>query len=62
LLRYVYFEDGTFVNGKIVQDGYAQVYENFLVSKLEELRKYQQEARENKRGLWGDVEGLKQFK
>ena len=62
LLRYVYLEDGTFVNGKIVQDGYAQVYENFPVSKLEELRKYQQEARENKRGLWGDVEGLKQFK
>ena len=62
LLRWIYLEDGTFVNGKIVRDGYAQVYEKFPVSKLEELRKYQREARENNRGLWGNVEGLQQFK
>jgi len=62
LLRYIYLEDGTFVNGKIVRDGYAQVYEKFPVSKLDELRKYQREARENQRGLWGKVEGLEQFK
>ena len=62
LLRWIYLEDGTFVNGKIVRDGYAQVYEKFPVSKLEELRKYQKEARENNRGLWGNVEGLQQFK
>lgn len=61
LLRWVYLEDGTFVNGKIVKDGYAQVYDKFPVSKLEELRKYQKEARENNRGLWGPVEGLEQF-
>jgi endonuclease YncB( thermonuclease family) len=58
LLRWIYLEDGTFVNGKIVKDGYAQVYEKFPVSKLEELRNYQKEARENNRGLWGNVEGL----
>lgn len=62
LLRWVYLEDGTFVNGKIVRDGYAQVYEKFPVSKLDELRKYQKEARENNRGLWGPIEGLEQFK
>jgi micrococcal nuclease len=62
LLRWIYLEDGTFVNGKIVRDGYAQVYEKFPVSKLDELRKYQKEARENNRGLWGPVEGLEQFK
>ena len=62
LLRWIYLEDGTFVNGKIVKDGYAQVYEKFPVSKLDELRKYQKEARENNRGLWGPVEGLEQFK
>jgi len=62
LLRWIYLEDGTFVNGKIVRDGYAQVYEKFTVSKLDELRKYQKEARENNRGLWGPVEGLEQFK
>jgi micrococcal nuclease len=62
LLRWIYLEDGTFVNGKIIRDGYAQVYEKFPVSKLDELRKYQKEARENNRGLWGPVEGLEQFK
>jgi micrococcal nuclease len=62
LLRWIYLEDGTFVNGKIVKDGYGQVYEKFPVSKLEELRKYQKEACENNRGLWGNVEGLQQFK
>ena len=61
LLRWIYLEDGTFVNGKIVKDGYAQVYDKFPVSKLDELRKYQREARENKRGLWGPVDGLEQF-
>ncbi len=53
LFRYVYLEDGTFVNGKIVKDGYAKVNEKFSISKLNELRKYQNEARENNRGLWG---------
>lgn len=62
LLRWIYLEDGTFLNGKIVKDGYAQVYEKFPVSKLEELRKYQKEARENNRGLWGNIKGLQQFK
>jgi micrococcal nuclease len=62
LLRYVYLEDGTFVNGKIISEGYAQVYEKFPISKLDELRKLQREARENNRGLWGDIEGLKQLR
>lgn len=61
LLRYIYLEDGTCVNAKIIADGYAQVYDKFPISKLEEFRKLQREARENRRGLWGDVEGLKQF-
>jgi len=62
LLRYVYLEDETCVNAKIVQDGYAQVYEQFPITKMDEFRKLQREARENNRGLWGPVEGLKQFK
>jgi micrococcal nuclease len=62
LLRYVYLEDGTCVNAKIVEDGYAQVYEQFPVTKMDEFRKLQRDARENNRGLWGPVEGLKQFK
>ena len=60
-LRYVYLEDGTLVNAKIIQDGYANVYPT-PISKIEEFRKYEREARENKRGLWGEVKGLKQMK
>lgn len=62
LLRYIYLEDGTCVNAKIISDGYGQVYESFPISKTAEFRKLQREARENNRGLWGDIEGLEQFK
>ena len=62
LLRYVYLEDGTCVNAKIIKDGYATVYDKFEITKLDEFRKLQKEARENNRGLWGPVEGLEQFK
>lgn len=60
LLRYVYLEDGTFVNKKIVSEGYANAYRHFKISKLDEFIAAEKEARENKRGLWGNVEGLEQ--
>jgi len=59
LLRYVYLEDGTFVNLKIVEDGYANAYTRFEISKKNEIVQAERNARENKRGLWGDIEGLK---
>lgn len=62
LLRYVYLDDGRLVNAKIIQDGYGLVFEKYPVSKTDEFRKYQREARLQNRGLWGDVDGLKQFK
>jgi len=61
LLRYVYLEDGTCINAKILKDGYAQVYDKFEITKIDEFRKLQKEARENNRGLWGPVDGLKQL-
>ena len=61
LLRYVYLQDGTFVNARIIKDGYGQVYESFPISKLDEFRKLQKEARDNKRGLWAEINGVKQF-
>ncbi|CAN5593761.1 hypothetical protein BH10BAC5_BH10BAC5_07350 [soil metagenome] len=61
LLRYVYLQDGTFVNAKILKDGYGQVFESFPFSKIDEFRKIQKEARENKKGLWAEINGLKQF-
>ena len=59
LLRYVYLEDGTFVNAKIIEEGYANVYNAASISKINEFRRLEREARENKRGLWGEVDGLK---
>ncbi len=59
LLRYIYMEDGTFVNAKILEDGYANVYYSKQISKMDEFKKLEREARENKRGLWGEVDGLK---
>ncbi len=61
LLRYAYLEDGTFVNGKIVEEGYAQVYRKFDLSKKDLLLRLEEDARNKKRGLWGEVEGTKQF-
>jgi micrococcal nuclease len=61
LLRYVYFEDGTFINKKIVEDGYANAYRSYKISKLDELIDSENKAREQHKGLWGQIDGLKQF-
>lgn len=61
LLRYVYLEDGTFFNLKMIEDGYAYAFRKYPISKLDSFIQAENEARENKRGLWGDVDGLKQF-
>jgi micrococcal nuclease len=61
LLRYVWLEDGTFVNKKIVEDGYANAYRRYNLTRQNELVEAEKLARENKKGLWGDVDGLKYF-
>ena len=54
LLAYVYLEDGTFVNAQLVQQGYAHTLTIPPNVKYADLfHKYQQEARESRRGLWG---------
>ena len=53
ILAYVYLQDGTFVNAKIVEEGYASLMTippNVKYAQLF-LRLYQQ-ARDNRRGLW----------
>ncbi len=61
LLRYVYLEDGTFVNLKIIEEGYANAYRKFKLTRQDEFIRAEKEARENKKGLWGDIDGLKYF-
>lgn len=53
LLAYVYLKDGTFVNAKIVQEGFASLLTITPNVKYADLFvKLYQEARNNKRGLW----------
>lgn len=51
-LAYVYLEDGTFVNAEIIKQGYGHAYTRFPFKYMGEFRKYEREARKNRRGLW----------
>ncbi len=52
LLAYVYLENGTFFNELMIKEGYAYVYKKFSFRYMDEFIKIEQEARENKIGLW----------
>lgn len=53
ILAYVYLEDGTFVNAKIIEEGYASVMTYPPNVKYADLFvKLYREARQNQRGLW----------
>lgn len=52
LLRYVYLEDGTFVNKKIIDEGYATAHRKNRISKLDEFIQAENFASKNKKGLW----------
>ncbi len=52
LLRYVYLPDGTLYNSELIREGYAFAYTVFPLTKLDEFRKLEQEARAANRGLW----------
>lgn len=56
LLRYVYLEDGSFVNLKMIQDGYAYEYTYDSNPYLQQsgFIAAEDEAREAGRGLWSD--------
>lgn len=55
LLAYVYLKDGTFINAKIVEEGYASLLTiPPNVKYADKFQQLYQQARENKRGLWGD--------
>ncbi len=58
LLRYVYLPDGTLLNAKMIEEGYAFAYTSFPVTKMDEFLALEQEAREANRGLWNacDIE------
>ncbi|MBD3300755.1 MAG: hypothetical protein GF347_05390 [Candidatus Moranbacteria bacterium] len=55
LLRYVYLEDGTLFNKYMIEEGFAHEYTYNLAYKYQkDFKQAEKEARENKKGLWGD--------
>jgi micrococcal nuclease len=57
LLAYVYLRDGTFVNARLVEQGYAQVMTvPPNVRHQERFLALQRNARESGRGLWGETD------
>ena len=53
-LAYVFLQDGTFLNAEIIKQGYGFAYTRFPFKYMDEFRRYQREAREQNRGLWGN--------
>ncbi len=51
LLRYVVLFDNTSVNEEMVKGGYAKAYPS-LISKIEQYKKLEAEAKERKLGMW----------
>jgi len=56
LLRYIYLQDGTLLNAKIIEEGYGFAYIGFPFEKMDEFSQKQNEARQNERGLWAGCE------
>jgi micrococcal nuclease len=51
-LTYVFLEDGTLLNAEIINQGYGFAYSRFPFARMEDFRRLEREAREQKRGLW----------
>lgn len=56
LLRYVFLPDGVNVNAVMVKEGYAFSYRQYPTRMLSELNRYESDARDNNRGLWGSCQ------
>lgn len=52
-LAYVYLEDGTFINARIIEEGYGQIMTiPPNVKYADYFRKLEKEARDGRKGLW----------
>jgi micrococcal nuclease len=51
-LAYVFLEDGTLLNAEIIKQGYGHALTRYPFSRMEEFRRLEREAREQRRGLW----------
>lgn len=60
LLRYVYMQDGTLWNQKLINDGYGFAYLSFDFSKSEDFAAAQEHAKSTKLGLWNICQTFQQ--
>lgn len=55
LLRYIYLEDGTLVNKKLIEEGFGLEYTYKIPYKFQiKFREAEKKAQENKIGIWND--------
>jgi endonuclease YncB( thermonuclease family) len=55
LLAYIFLKDGTFVNAKLIEKGYARAY--FIPPNIKyysQFKKLEKEAMKDRKGLWSD--------
>lgn len=53
-LAYVWLPDGKLLNAEIIRQGYGHAYVQYPFARMEAFRALEKEAREKRRGLWGD--------
>jgi micrococcal nuclease len=51
-LAYVFLDDGTLLNAEIIRQGYGHALTRYPFSRMEEFRRLERDAREQRRGLW----------
>ncbi len=56
LLRYVYLPSGELVNAEIIKQGYGFAYTSFPFTKVDEFKNYQDQARNQNKGLWSSCQ------
>jgi micrococcal nuclease len=54
LLAYIYTGDGGCFNADIIREGYGHAYTSYPFQFMDEFRRLEQDARNGKRGLWGN--------
>jgi micrococcal nuclease len=54
LLAYIYTPGGTCHNAALIREGYGHAYTSFSFQFMDEFRALEQQARQEKRGLWGE--------
>lgn len=52
LLRYIYLQDGTLYNAKLVEEGYGFALTHFPFTKADQFVQLEKQAREQNKGLW----------